>query len=186
MGLRIKESKPMMPKVRFLKGDITEMDVDAVVNAANTDLVLGAGVAGAIRAKGGPAIQEDCDRVGPVALGEAAVTTGGRLKALYVIHAASMRLGGRTSAESLRLAIHHSLQRAEEKGLKSIAIPAIGTGVAGFPMEECARIMLGETLEHLKCRTSLEEIYFVLYDDAALKTFEETYRQLSTRPVEGE
>jgi O-acetyl-ADP-ribose deacetylase len=139
----------MMPKIYFFKGDITEMDVDAIVNAANTDLVLGAGVAGAIRAKGGPAIQEDCDRVGPVALGEAAVTTGGRMKALYVIHAASMRLGDRTSADSLRLAVHHSLQRAEEKGLKSIAFPAIGTGVAGFPMEECARILLSEMLDHL-------------------------------------
>jgi O-acetyl-ADP-ribose deacetylase (regulator of RNase III) len=174
----------MMPKIRFLKGDITEMDVDAIVNAANTDLVLGSGVAGAIRAKGGPAIQEDCDRVGPVALGEATVTTGGRLKALYVIHAASMRLGGRTSTESLRLAVHHSLQRAEEKGLKSIAIPAIGTGVAGFPMEECARIMLSQTLEHLKCRTSLEQIHFVLYDDAAVKIFEDTYNQLRASALE--
>ena len=168
----------MMPKIHFVKGDITEMDVDAIVNPANTDLVLDAGVAGAIRAKGGPAVQEDCDRVGPAALGEAAVTTGGRLKALYVIHAASMRAGGRASAESLRLAFHHSLQRAEERGLKSIAIPAIGAGVAGFPLEECARIMLTEMLDHLKSRTSLETIYFVLYDEAALKTFEDTYDQL--------
>jgi len=144
----------MMRKIHFVKGDITEMDVDAIVNPANTDLVLDAGVAGAIRAKGGPAVQEDCDRVGPAALGEAAVTTGGRLKALYVIHAASMR------------------------GLKSIAIPAIGAGVAGFPLEECARIMLTEMLDHLKSRTSLETIYFVLYDEAALKTFEDTYDQL--------
>jgi O-acetyl-ADP-ribose deacetylase (regulator of RNase III) len=174
----------MIPKIRFLKGDITEMDVDAIVNAANTDLVLGAGVAGAILTKGGPAIQEDCDRVGPVALGETAVTTGGRLKAIYIIHAASMRLGGRASAESLRLAIHNSLQRAEEKGLKSIAIPAIGTGVGGFPVEECARIMLGETLDHLKCRTSLEHIDFVLYDDSAHKIFEETYHQLRTHSLE--
>jgi O-acetyl-ADP-ribose deacetylase len=181
MDLRFQESQSMTPKICFLKGDITEMNVDAIVNAANTDLVLGAGVAGAIRAKGGPAIQEDGDRVGPVALGEAAVTTGGRLKALYVIHAASMHLGGHASAESLRLAVHNSFQRAEEKGLKSIAFPAIGTGVAGFPMEECARIMLGEMLNHLRSRTSLEKIYFVLYDEPALKTFEETYRQLTAR-----
>ncbi|HUI44140.1 MAG TPA: macro domain-containing protein [Terriglobia bacterium] len=169
----------MITRIHLLKGDITAMDVDAVVNAANTDLVLGAGVAGAIRNAGGPAIQEDCDRLGPVALGEAAVTTGGRLKALFVIHAASMHLGGRTTAESLRLATRHSLSRAEEKGLKSIAFPAVGTGIAGFPMPECARIMLGETLEHLKTRTSLEKIYFVLYDDTALETFEEVYRQLA-------
>ncbi len=174
----------MMRKVHFLKGDITEMDVDAIVNPANTELVLGSGVAGAIRAKGGPAVQEDCDRLAPVALGAAVVTTGGRLKALYVIHAASMRLGGLTSAESLRLAFHDSLQRAEERGLKSIAIPAIGTGVAGFPMQECARILMGEMLEHLKYRTSLERIYFVLYDAQALRIFEETYRQLTARAGE--
>ena len=168
----------------MLKGDLTAMDVDAVVNAANTDLMLGGGVAGAIRNKGGPAIQEECDRLSPIALGEAAVTTGGRLKALCVIHAASMHLGGQTTAESLRLATHHSLQRAEEKGLKSIAFPAIGTGIAGFPMEECARIMLTETLQHLETRTSLEKIYFVLYDDAALKTFEEVYHQLTAHAIQ--
>jgi O-acetyl-ADP-ribose deacetylase (regulator of RNase III) len=171
----------MILRIHILKGDITAMDVDAVVNAANTGLQLGAGVAGAIRARGGPLIQEECDSIGPIALGGAAVTTGGRLKALYVIHAASMHLGDRTTAESLRLATRNSLERAEEKGLKSIAFPAIGTGVAGFPMAECARIMLTETLEHLKTRTSLERIYFVLYDDAALKTFEDTYQQLTAR-----
>jgi O-acetyl-ADP-ribose deacetylase (regulator of RNase III) len=171
----------MILRIHILKGDITAMDVDAVVNAANTDLQLGAGVAGAIRARGGPLIQAECDSIGPIALGGAAVTTGGRLKALYVIHAASMHLGDRTTAESLRLATRNSLERAEEKGLKSIAFPAIGTGVAGFPMAECARIMLTETLEHLKTRTSLERIYFVLYDDAALKTFEDTYQQLTAR-----
>ena len=173
----------MITKVFFSKGDITAMNVDAIVNAANTDLMLGAGVAGAIRNGGGPAIQEECDRLGPIALGEAAVTTGGRLKALYVIHAASMRLGGRTSAESLRLATHHSLLRAEEKGLKSIAFPAIGTGIAGFAMDECARIMLAEALVHIKSRTSLERVHFVLYDDAALKTFEDVYQQLTARPA---
>ena len=173
----------MISKIHFLKGDITAMDVDAVVNAANTDLQLGGGVAGAIRAHGGPAIQEECDHASPIALGEAAVTTGGRLKALYVIHAASMRLGGGTTAESLRQATHHSLLRAEEKGLKSIAFPAIGSGVAGFPIAECARIMLDVTLEHLRVRTSLERIYFVLYDDAALKIFEETHQNMTTRSV---
>ena len=172
----------MIPKIHFAKGDITAMDVDAVVNAANTDLLLGAGVAGAIRKQGGPAVHEDCERLSPIALGEAAVTTGGRLQAIYVIHAASMHLGGQTSAESLRLATRNSLLRAEEKGLKSIAFPAIGTGVAGFPMEECARIMLGETLEHLKSRSSLERIHFVLYDDDALKVFQEAHQHLTARP----
>jgi O-acetyl-ADP-ribose deacetylase len=174
----------MQPKIQFLKGDITDMAVDAIVNAANTDLMLGEGVAGAIRRKGGPRIQEECDRMGPVALGGAAVTTGGNLKALYVIHAASMRLGGQTTANSLRLATRNTLERAEEKALKSIALPAIGTGVAGFPVEECARIMIAEILDHLKTRTSLEKVYFVLYDDAALQAFENVYKQLTTRPAE--
>lgn len=173
----------MATKIYFHKGDITDMAVDAIVNAANTDLALGAGVAGAIRRKGGRAVDEDCERVGPVALGGAAVTTGGNLKALYVIHAASMHLGGTTSADSLRLATRNSLMRAEERAIRSIAFPAIGTGVAGFPMEECARIMLTEVLEHLKSRSSLEVIHFVLFDDAALEVFENTYAKLAGRPA---
>ncbi|HLI34522.1 MAG TPA: macro domain-containing protein [Terriglobia bacterium] len=171
----------MPTRIHFYKGDITEMAVDAIVNAANTDLVFGAGVAGAIRRKGGPRIQEECDRIGPIDLGGAAVTTGGNLKALYVVHAASMRLGGRTTADSLRQSVRNTLERAEEKAFKSIAFPAIGTGVAGFPMEECARIMIEEVEAHLKSRTSLEDIYFVLYDDAALRTFEQVYKQLQSR-----
>ena len=173
----------MQPKIQFLKGDITDMAVDAIVNAANTDLILGAGVAGAIRRKGGPHIQEECDRLGPVALGGTAVTTGGSLKALYVVHAASMRLGGHTTANSLRLATRNTLERAEEKAFKSIAFPAVGTGVAGFPIEECAHIMITEVLDHLKTRTSLERIYFVLYDDAALRVFEDTYQGLTAKPA---
>lgn len=173
----------MRTKIFFQKGDITEMAVDAIVNAANTDLVLGAGVAGAIRRKGGGRIEEECERTGSIPLGEAAVTTGGNLKALFVIHAASMRLGGRATAESLRLSTRHSLMRAEEKALKSLAFPALGTGVAGFPMEECARIMIHEALEHLKSRSTLEKLYFVLFDDAGLKVFEETYKQMTARPA---
>ena len=176
----------MQAKIFFLMGDITDMAVDAIVNPANTDLVLGAGVAGAIRRKGGGRIQEDCDAIGPIRLGEAAVTTGGNLKALYVIHAASMRLGGQTTAESLRLATRNTLLRTEEKTIKSLAFPAIGTGVAGFPMEECARVMLTEVLQYLKSRSSLEKIYFVLYDAAALQVFEETYTQLTGRPASHE
>jgi O-acetyl-ADP-ribose deacetylase (regulator of RNase III) len=174
----------MQPKISFLKGDITDMAVEAIVNAANTDLMLGAGVAGAIRRKGGPHIQEECDRLGPVALGGTAVTTGGNLKALYVIHAASMRLGGHTTADSLQLVTRNALERAEEKGLKSLAFPAIGTGVAGFPVAECAHIMIAEALHHLKTRTSLEKIYFVLYDDAVLRVFEDVYKQLTARRAE--
>jgi O-acetyl-ADP-ribose deacetylase len=172
----------MPTKIHFLQGDITNMAVDAIVNAANTDLLLGAGVAGAIRRRGGPRIQEECDRIGPIRLGEAAVTPGGNLKAYYVIHAASMSLGGKTTAESLRSSTRNALLRAEEKGFKSLAFPAIGTGVAGFPMAECAETMIGEVLNHLKSRSSLENIYFVLFDEPGLKVFEETYKRLAARP----
>ena len=176
----------MPARICFMKGDITDLEVDAIVNAANDDLVLGSGVAGAIRSKGGPRIQEECERIGAIHLGEAAVTTAGNLKAYYVIHAASMKPGGKTTSESLRNATRNSLLRAEEKGFKTIAFPAIGTGVAGFPMEECANVMVKEVLEHLKSRSSLEKISFVLCDDAALKTFEDAYKNLTARAAANE
>src|SRR5216684_9358703 len=143
-------------RVILQQGDITDADVDAVVNAANTDLQLGAGVAGAIRRKGGPTIQQECNVIGPVPLGEAAITGGGQLRARHVIHAASMHLGGLTSEESLRAATSNSLKRAAEKHLTSLAFPAIGTGVAGFPLARCAQVMLEEVKEHLNGPTTLE------------------------------
>lgn len=161
-------------KVILRQGDITEAEVDAVVNAANTQLLLGAGVAGAIRRKGGPVIQQECDAIGPIPLGEAAATSGGQLKAHYVIHAASMHLGGLTSETSLREATRYSLARAEEKALTSIAFPAIGTGVAGFPLDRCARIMLEEIKIHLDGATHLQRILFVLFDESALRVFQQT------------
>lgn len=176
----------MPARIYFMKGDITEFDVDAIVNAANNELILGGGVAGAIRTKGGPRIQEECDRIGSIRLGEAAVTTAGNLKAYSVIHAASMEMGEGATAKNLRSSTRNSLLRAEEKGFKTIAFPAIGTGIAGFPLDDCAKIMITEVLEHLKSRSSLEKIYFVLYDDAALKTFRETYTKLTGRPAASE
>jgi len=158
-------------KIKVLRGDLTDQDADAIVNAANNDLQLGGGVAGAIRRKGGPAIQAECDRIGPIPLGEAAITGGGNLCARWVIHAASMRLGEPTAEENLRLATRNSLLRAKEKGLRSIAFPAIGTGIAGFPMGRCAEVMLEEALAHLAGETSLQEVRFVLYDGAAYETF---------------
>ena len=159
-------------KVTLQQGDITDADVDAVVNAANTRLQLGAGVAGAIRRKGGPTIQQECDAIGLVSLGEAATTGGGQLKAQYVIHAASMHLGGLTTEDSLRDSTVNSLKRAVEKQLTSIAFPAIGTGIAGFPLDRCANVMLEEVRKHLNNQTTLQRILFVLFDDAALKTFQ--------------
>jgi len=173
----------MPTKIYISKGDITEMAVEAIVNPADTGLLMGSGVAADIRRKGGQRIQEECERLAPIRLGAATVTTAGNLKALFVIHAAAIRPGEKATAESIRLATRQILFRAEEKTLKSLALPAIGTGTAGFPAAECARIMLKVVLEHIKVRTSLEKIYFVLYDDAALKVFEETYQELTGRPV---
>jgi O-acetyl-ADP-ribose deacetylase (regulator of RNase III) len=154
-------------------GDITDMDVDAVVNAANTDLLLGSGVAGSIRRKGGHSIQEECDKLSPIPLGEAAVTGGGSLKARYVIHAAGMRPGGGVGEGSLIDATRNSLRRADELSLRTIAFPAIGTGVGGFPIEECARLMINTVADYLENEdTSIEKIYFVLFDEPAFRVFE--------------
>jgi len=148
-----------------------------VVNAANTELVLGAGVAGAIRRSGGPKIQAECSRIGPIPLGEAAITTGGDLQARWVIHAASMGLGGPLTTErSLRDSVRNSLLRAHEKGLTSIAFPAIGTGVAGFPVARCAEIMLAEIDRFLREeKTSVERVHVVLFDDATAETFRKAW-----------
>ena len=173
----------MPTKIYISKGDITDMAVEAIVNPADTELLMASGVAAAIRRKGGERIQEECERLAPIRLGAAAVTTAGNLKALFVIHAAAIRPSEKATGESIRLATRQILFRAEEKTLKSLALPAIGTGAAGFPAQECARIMLKVVLEHIKVRTSLEKIYFVLYDDAALKVFEETYQELTGRPI---
>ena len=134
-------------KLVFQVGDLTEMDTDAIVNAANNDLQLGGGVAGAIRRKGGDAIQRECDAIGSIPVGGAAITTGGKLRARFVIHAASMQLGGRTTGHALRASTAHSLRIAAERGLKTIAFPAVGTGIAGFPCanapKSCSRKLPG-------------------------------------------
>jgi O-acetyl-ADP-ribose deacetylase (regulator of RNase III) len=168
----------MPGEIIITQGDITDADVDAVVNAANNDLQLGAGVAGAIRRKGGPSIQEECDRIGSIPLGEAAITGGGNLKAKYVIHAASMYLGGRTTAENLEASTRNALVRAEEKKLRSIAFPAIGTGIAGFDTRRCAEIMLRSVAQHLQGPTSLERVVFVLFDAESRNVFEQVWKAL--------
>ncbi len=171
-------AKAAESKIVIQQGDLTEMETDAIVNAANNDLILGGGVAGAIRRKGGDAIQRECDEIGSIPVGYAAITGGGKLKAKYVIHAASMRLGGATTAEALRHSTAHALRIAAERGLKSIAFPAVGTGIAGFPMDECAEIMLSEAAGHLKNGSSLQTIYFVLFDESAQGIFERVGKSL--------
>jgi O-acetyl-ADP-ribose deacetylase len=169
----------LFDRILIQQGDLTEMDVDAIVNAANNDLMLGAGVAGAILRKGGEEIQEQCNQIGSIPVGYAAITGAGKLKARHVIHAASMSLGGvRTTAKSLRTSTAHSLRLAAERNLKSIAFPAVGTGVSGFPMDECAQIMLTEAAQHLQDDTSIEKIYFVLFDNKARDIFQSTWATL--------
>ena len=166
--------------VDVLQGDLTEQDVDAIVNAANNDLILGGGVAGAIARRGGPTIQAECRTIGPIEVGDAAITAGGQLKARFVIHAASMRLGGSTSAESLRRSTRRSLELASERGLRSIAFPAVGTGIAHFPLDDCARIMLEEVVTHGAQAMSLNEVRFLLFGDEAEAAFrQEAERQLT-------
>jgi len=164
----------MREKIEIILGDITDVEADAIVNAANSELILGAGVAGAIRKKGGPAIQAECDRIGPVRLGEAAVTGAGKLKARFVIHAASMNLGGRATQESLKNSIKNSFLRARENGVRTIAFPAIGAGVAAFPVRRCAEIMMDETLRALN-DSAVEKVTFVLFDQTAYDAFKEAY-----------
>jgi O-acetyl-ADP-ribose deacetylase (regulator of RNase III) len=165
-------------RIEILQGDLTEMDTDAIVNAANNDLQLGGGVAGAIRRKGGPLIQRQCNTIGTIPVGGAAITTGGDLKARHVIHAASMQLGGATTATALQSSTAHSLRIASQNNLKTIAFPAVGTGIAGFPLKDCAEIMLGEVARHFEGPTSLEKIYFVLYDEEALGVFQRAFAEM--------
>ena len=173
-------------KIEIRQGDITEQpDVDAIVNAANTDLVLGAGVAGAIRRKGGDVIDEEGQRQGPIRLGDAVVTTAGALPNRYVIHAAAMgyraedrrvpkKPGTGSSAEIIRRATLESLARAEELTLESIAFPALATGVAAFPVDECAEVMIGAARAYAAVHpaTTLTRVVFVLFSEEDFRIFE--------------
>jgi O-acetyl-ADP-ribose deacetylase (regulator of RNase III) len=164
------------PRILIIAGDLVEQEVDAIVNAANNDLVLGGGVAGAIRSRGGPTIQRECDEHGPVKVGDAVLTGAGELAARHVIHAASMRLGGSTTEESLRSSMDNSFRLARENGVKTIAVPAVGTGIAGFPMEDCAIVMARSLSGALAEGWQPEEVRFVLFGDAARRTFETSFR----------
>jgi len=157
--------------LELTEGDITEMETDAIVNAANDRLVLGGGVAGAIRRKGGPAIQAECDRIGGACVGGAVLTSGGNLKARHVIHAVGPRMGEGDEDRKLRDATLNSLRLANEHHLKSLAFLAISTGIFGFPIERCARIMLGAVIEHLKGKTSLDHVVFCLFDKDSYRVF---------------
>ena len=162
-----------MTAIHIEQGDLTACEVDAIVNAANNDLVLGGGLAGAIRRKGGLSIQEECDRHGAIEVGQAAITGAGDLRAKYVIHQASMGLGGRTTAKSLRDSTRAVLELAEENQVRTLAMPATGTGIAGFGVGECAEIMVAEVVRHVGGPTSLTDVYFVLFDAAMKQVFQD-------------
>lgn len=159
--------------VETLKGDITELAVDAIVNPANEALLLGGGVAGAVARRGGPAIQEACRRIGGTPVGTAVITTGGELPARHVIHAVGPRWGEGQEASKLRGAIVAALGVAEAEGLTSLAFPAVSTGIFGYPLQAAAEVIVGAIRDHLTAReSSLRRVVLCLFDDAALHAFE--------------
>jgi O-acetyl-ADP-ribose deacetylase (regulator of RNase III) len=170
----------MGPKIMLYLGDITDLSTDAIVNAANNHLVMGSGVAGAIKKKGGQIIEDEAVKKGPIPIGEAVWTTAGNLKAKYVIHAAGMGRDLKTNATYIKDSTLNSLKRADELKLASIAFPAIGTGVGGFPMDECAETMLGVVRYYLPKAESLKTVIFALFDKGSYEVFE---KQLETSKV---
>jgi O-acetyl-ADP-ribose deacetylase len=158
--------------IEVLDTDITRLDVEAIANAANTRLIHGGGVAGAISRAGGPQVQRESDERAPIGLGEAVQTTGGEMPCTWIIHAATMELGGPTSAEIIRRATASTLRLADELGARSLALVAFGTGVGGFPLEQAAQIEVAEVRQHLDAGSRLERIVFAVRGAAAREAFE--------------
>ena len=165
-------------QLEIMLGDVTEMEVDGVVNAANAHLILGAGVAGAIRKKGGSSIQAECDKIGGTYVGGAVVTGAGDLKAKYVIHAVGPRMGEGDEDRKLSDAVRNSLLRAAENKMESIAFPAISTGIFGFPLERAASVMLQTAAERLSEPTTLKKVYFCLFDQKAYDVFASKFKKI--------
>lgn len=178
----ISEKKVNGKILRLVQGDITERDVDSIVNAANSYLQHGGGVAGAIVRKGGHVIQEESDRIGFVPVGNAAITGAGKLPARYVIHAVGPRMGEGDEDNKLRSAVLSSLGLASEKGLKSISLPAISSGIFGFPKDRCAGILVTTASRYIRENpgTSLELIEFCVYDDLTTGYFRTEFEKLSS------
>jgi O-acetyl-ADP-ribose deacetylase len=171
-----------MTAIEVLEADITTLDVDAIANAANTQLMHGGGVAGAIARAGGADVQRESSDRAPIGLGEAVATSGGEMPCRWVIHAATMELGGPTSADIIRRATASTLRCADELGAKSLALVAFGTGVGGFSVEEAARIEVQEVRRHLGSgETSLERIVFAVRGAAAREAFERALSEPESR-----
>jgi O-acetyl-ADP-ribose deacetylase len=161
--------------LELVKGDITDLAVDAIVNAANSYLVLGSGVAGAIDDRGGPSIQAECDAIGHCDVGRAVITSGGELPAKYVIHAVGPMQGEGGEETKLADATRNSLELARQQGLESIALPAISTGVFGYPLDACARVMLSVAIDFAAGKPlPVKRIIFCLFDSRAYSIFCET------------
>jgi O-acetyl-ADP-ribose deacetylase (regulator of RNase III) len=159
-------------------GDITEQATDAVVNAANNHLWMGSGVAGAIKARGGEEIEREAMKLGPIEPGQAVTTAAGRLRARYCIHAAAMGQDLVTGADLITKATRSALAEATRLGLDSIAFPALGTGVGGFPSEACARLMIAAALSHNRAGPKPGSVAFVLRDEPAFRSFSEALRSV--------
>ncbi len=157
------------PRIEVLEVDITTLEVDAIANAANTELQHGGGVAAAISRAGGPEIQRESDERAPIGLGEAVETTAGEMPSRWVIHAATMELGGKTSAEIVERATRSTLERAEQLGCRSLGLVAFGTGVGRFPLEQAARVMTGVARSH---EGGLEQVVFCVRGAEARAAFE--------------
>ena len=168
----------MNPNIVLYLGDITDLSTDAIVNAANNHLVMGSGVAGAIKKKGGQIIEDEAVRKGPIPIGEAVWTTGGKLKAKYVIHAAGMGQDLRTNAAYVKNSTLNSLKRADELKLTSIAFPAIGTGVGGFPTDECAKIMLDVVRNFVPQVENIKAVIFALFNKGSYDVFEKELEKI--------
>jgi len=168
--------------LRLVQGDITGRNVEAIVNAANSHLQHGGGVAGAIVRKGGSIIQEESDRVGFVPVGNAAITGAGKLPSKYVVHAVGPRMGEGDEDNKLRSAVLNSLSLASEKGVKSISLPAISSGIFGFPKDRCAEILVTAASRYIKenPETNLELIEFCVYDDLTAGYFKTEFEKLSS------
>jgi len=164
-------------QLEIVEGDITELEIDAIVNPANEELQLGGGVAGAIRERGGPAIQEECNRIGHTSVGMAVMSGAGDLKAKQVIHAVGPRMGEGDEDRKLSSAVRSALALADRNGLRSIAIPAISTGTFGFPIERCARILLTEVHRYLQGGTKLDRVVICLFGEENFKIFRQELRR---------
>ena len=158
-------------RIEVVQGDITQQEVDAIVNAANNHLWMGSGVAGAIVRQGGRGIEDEAIRQGPINVSQAVVTGGGTLAAKHVIHAAVMGQNLKTDADTVRQSTISALKLAEKLKLRSVALPALGTGVGAFPLDECARIMVQAVRERSGAPESLPVVRFVLFDEAAHAAF---------------